>query len=733
MAGRGTGLPSQRGDVATTLVDTRAYGAGEAAAAEGFARAGQALDRLVQTLEPALQQEAARKAEQDAAAGRFEERMVINGADAAYNRALTEGTLARLANARDADLDKLALDNAFDPDGFQTAVQAYRRSALETSVPSSLAITWASDFDARSNQQLGRLRAARAERDLGEAKTGIAAFRDRMVREAVDLSAGRPMDVALGDEQLQGRLLQAIRAIDELTGNPAFGVSEEEGRAMRAEALATVKAGAASAYVLDVLKREGTEAAFAAVEALGAQGFEDQTERALVIGKARDALTGEIQAANQRRAQAAQERNWADQELDRQVSEALGRVELTGEAVAPELVERVRAVRGAAGVADLYRKTAEAREFNALVGDLPLNDPNVAAEQIRQRTSQRGLASLPLVGDDADLATLTQAIIQVESGGRNGLVSADPDGAGPAGGGAMGVMQLLPATAERMAAKVGVPFDPARLRTDRDYNTRLGQAYLSELLQRYGGDTFLAVTAYHAGEGNVDGWISRHGDPRSGQISREAWLDRVERAGNPRSAAYPRKVLAALGAGQANAAWAAYRENRANTLSDPAAAVQTDYAVRLAREAWQKTPGDTTAAETFVRANLAAQDRAGVPQGKRRTLPLTSLVEYAGVLRRFEEAQDAANYRAFSEHIIDRFGEAGDRVLQDVLMVEGATAFSAQVAAAATRSARTAAPPPPPAQVAAARRVQTITNAGAGAESLRGASNDEVLRRAGLQ
>lgn len=148
----------------------------------------------------------------------------------------------------------------------------------------------------------------------------------------------------------------------------------------------------------------------------------------------------------------------------------------------------------------------------------------------------------------ADVAT---AVAQVESGNRDGLISQDPDGPGPAGGGAVGRMQLLPATAERMARKLGVEFDVERLRTDGAYNRSLGEAYLKELTDRYDGDVFLAITAYHAGEGNVDGWLESVGDPRQGEITREAWLNGVEARGNPRSAAYPRKVLAELGAADA--------------------------------------------------------------------------------------------------------------------------------------------------------------------------------------
>lgn len=80
---------------------------------------------------------------------------------------------------------------------------------------------------------------------------------------------------------------------------------------------------------------------------------------------------------------------------------------------------------------------------------------------------------------------LVLAVIAVESGGNADAVS---------GAGAQGLMQLIPATAERFGVEDAL---------DASQNIRGGVAYLNWLLETFEDDPILALAAYNAGENAV--------------------------------------------------------------------------------------------------------------------------------------------------------------------------------------------------------------------------------------
>jgi soluble lytic murein transglycosylase len=95
-------------------------------------------------------------------------------------------------------------------------------------------------------------------------------------------------------------------------------------------------------------------------------------------------------------------------------------------------------------------------------------------------------------------AALLAAVIYRES-------KFDPDARSSSG--ALGLMQLLPETAEGIAQLTGGSRFEVDDLFDPEINVRYGSFYLRRLLRKY-DDERLALAAYNAGQANVDEWIA---------------------------------------------------------------------------------------------------------------------------------------------------------------------------------------------------------------------------------
>lgn len=491
---------------------------------------------------------------------------VYEARTAAVERSYRSG----IENDWDAQESEIAARNPHSLEEYERDMSALRSSFIEKADPQ-----FAVQIEDYANRRITAGRSRIVERvqnvQLQEAALNIAGRYGALTTQMLGLARAGQTNTPEYEQLARDRSeLQADRL-----ANPAIPYGEAQAAEDEREFVVQAKAAVFAHHGVDLLRTEGPDAALGSLQGILEDPELNSSERQAAFEAARAAVNQEIDVSADRANMARTAQTRAEQEMQRRIDDSAAAIEIG----APDtgLTEaEVMAVKGPAGVAEWRRKQADAAQRNRLTGSLI----GLSTEEATRR-AMGALTGAGRVGSVEDLArpldtpqdfdAFAAAIRMVETGNNPARVSADPDGAGPAAGGAVGAMQLLPGTARDAARRLGILYDENRLLTDVAYNEQLGREELRHLLSQYDGNAALAATAYHAGPGNVNAWLRPvgtvtmvegkrvvgKGDPRTGEVSMAEWIDRIDRAGNPRSAAYPRKVAEALGGGQAAAEWRA--------------------------------------------------------------------------------------------------------------------------------------------------------------------------------
>ena len=88
------------------------------------------------------------------------------------------------------------------------------------------------------------------------------------------------------------------------------------------------------------------------------------------------------------------------------------------------------------------------------------------------------------------------------------------------GAGAMGLIQVMPATAKSTARKHRLPYRNKKQLHSASVNLPIGSKYYSDLLQRFDNNRILATAAYNAGPTRVDQWLRRS----NGKLPSDVWM-----------------------------------------------------------------------------------------------------------------------------------------------------------------------------------------------------------------
>jgi soluble lytic murein transglycosylase len=96
----------------------------------------------------------------------------------------------------------------------------------------------------------------------------------------------------------------------------------------------------------------------------------------------------------------------------------------------------------------------------------------------------------------------------------------DPAAKSPVG--ALGLMQIMPATGQTIARQLNEPWRAERSLLDPNVNIRYGTAYFRALADRFGGNLAMAAAGYNAGPGRAERWR-----PVARPIPADIWIETI--------------------------------------------------------------------------------------------------------------------------------------------------------------------------------------------------------------
>ena len=346
-----------------------------------WASVGRLADQLMDAAKPGQIRRAQALGKDDAetlAAGGEVARPLLGFGDIyeARRAAAEEAYVAGRANDFDVEESALRAQHAANLPDYENAVSELRTRFVQDAAPD-----YAVKVEDYANRRIGAGRAAVADQagriavqeanvEIGARQGVLTARLVRMIRDGEDKTVEYEL---LNDERnsvIRSRL-----------DNPAIAYSESEAAADDREFVVAAKAAVFTRYAVAALREEGPDAAIASLQEILKDPDLEADERQGAFEQARAAVNQEIALATDRANIAQAARTRAESEMNRRIEDDAASVEIGGDGTG--LTEgEVMAALGPSGVADWYRKRAEALERNRETGDLAGLSPEEAARRI---------------------------------------------------------------------------------------------------------------------------------------------------------------------------------------------------------------------------------------------------------------------------------------------------------------------------------------------------------------